>query len=77
MDLYTFFTAKNANGALLGSTLGVLDAEGRASAQINIPSGLDASFIGLHLDHAALVMKTTGIPGVTNVTTPVGLDLVP
>lgn len=52
------FTIQNANSTLLVDTIGTLDASGRATASVNLPSGIN-SLIGAQLDFAYAVLDTS------------------
>lgn len=52
-DAYFFFSIQNANLGVYSNTIGVVDAAGRAKANITIPSGIGV-LQGLHLFHAAM-----------------------
>ena len=56
LDSYTDFTLASANSGILGSTLGLLDAEGRGQASWTLPAGSSPSFAGLTFDHAYVVI---------------------
>jgi hypothetical protein len=58
-DVYTNFTIGNANSTILKSTRGTLDANGRAAASFNVPSGLPA-MAGFTLHHAYVVHDSSG-----------------
>ena len=79
VDAYTLFTVKHPNTTFLSNTLGVLDANGEASAGLNVPAAADPSLVGVKLHHAYLVLEL--IPGVTlnavATSNPVAVTLVP
>ena len=56
---YTDLTYTAANTAILAKFSGTLDANGRATASFNVPSGLPP-LVGLTLHHAFVAYKTTG-----------------
>lgn len=60
-DAYFSLTLALANVAPFENTFGVLDASGRAEAEISIPAGLlGATQAGLTLNHAAVVLDGLG-----------------
>ena len=59
-DAYTDFTIGHGNSSLLLRTRGTLDANGRATAGIRIPSGLPSSAASLTLHHAYVVFDAQG-----------------
>jgi hypothetical protein len=70
MDDWLGLTMQAANSAVLGNTMGVLDAQGRATAFFNFPRGYPA-FAGTHFDNAFAVITGSGI--LTMVSEPAGL----
>lgn len=56
VDSYFDFTATSPN-SLIRTSLGLLDAQGRANASFDLPTGLPISFAGTVLHHAFVVMK--------------------
>jgi hypothetical protein len=56
LDSYFFFSVSHANVPPLLSTLGFLDAQGRAQAGFALPPGFDPGLAGIVLAHAALVL---------------------
>lgn len=75
VDSYTSLILGNGGGPL-SPWLGLLDASGRAGANIAVPAGTDPSLVGLRLFHAAILFdaSTLAIAATTN---PVQLELVP
>jgi hypothetical protein len=55
-DAYTTLTLTSANNGPFQGTFGLLDACGRATAQIVVPAGTDGTLAGLALDHAFLTL---------------------
>ena len=55
VDPYTQMSLAGANGPLFTNTLGVLDAQGKGSAMLNIPAGTNPSLAGLTLHHSMVV----------------------
>jgi hypothetical protein len=70
MDGWFNLTLQAANSAVLSNTMGVLDAQGRATAFFNFPSGYPA-FAGTHIDNAFAAINGSGI--VTMVSEPASL----
>ena len=79
LDAYTLHTIAAASGPLLPGSLGLLDADGRATAQVVVPPGSDPALAGLQLHHAFGLIDPTAGPAqaVTLVSEAVGLSLVP
>lgn len=77
-DAYFQFTLGVLGQAPFVAGLGVLDAQGSATAAFDLPAGLlaDPVFVGLTLHHAALVFDTT-VGGFVAATNAVRLRLVP
>lgn len=59
-DAYLVFTLQNPNSSVLSGSLGVLDANGDAQAQLSVPPGL-ASLVGQSLWHAYVVLDGLGL----------------
>ena len=59
-DGYTAYTLGMPNFPPLSGSLGVLDAEGRASAAVTMPAGSDSSLAGVTLNHAYSVIGAVG-----------------
>jgi hypothetical protein len=60
-DLYTDLTIGLKNSGLFSSTLGTLDAKGRAAASINVPKNSPSAAIGVSLWHAGVVINQSSI----------------
>jgi len=60
LDPYFQFTLSNPN-ALIAGALGLLDADGRASATFVVPAGADPSLAGLTLRHAFAVFDLAAV----------------
>jgi hypothetical protein len=76
-DAYSDITLELANTAVLSNTFGTLDANGRASASLNVTPGLlPATAIGAVLDHA-FVAFNPGTSKVTFASNADGLTIVP
>ena len=60
VDNYTLFTLNSAGSGPLQNTLGFLDAQGTASAALNVPGGLSPNLDGLTLHHAFAVLDVNG-----------------
>jgi outer membrane protein assembly factor BamB len=76
-DAYTQFTLANAGGPLLQGSVGLLDSLGRAQASVRIPAGLNPGLAGLALQHAWLSIDLFGTWGVSWISNPAPLVLVP
>lgn len=72
-DAYFWFTVSDPNTTLLASSLGVLDAAGRAESTFHLPPSLPGVAEGLELHHATLVAAPGG--GIALVTNPVALTV--
>lgn len=69
IDGYTTQILQSANGPVFQGTIGILDAQGSASATVAVPGGLSPSLVGLTLFHAAIDFEPgLQIDGVTNAT---------
>jgi hypothetical protein len=75
-DTYTLFTAQFPNAAPLGNSLGVLDAQGRATTTFTLPAGFSPSLAGATLFHAALVWSPITFASV-RASNPVPIGLLP
>jgi len=73
-DAYTQLTLEHPS-ATLTNAWGQLDALGRSDVRFQVPPGLDSSFAGLVLRHAAAVLDP--ITGVVEASNSVSLELVP
>ena len=70
------FTLSNANAAPLNNTFGFLDGDAKATASISLAGASPGSLVGLHLDHAYVVIDlASGV--VQMASNAVGLDIVP
>jgi hypothetical protein len=76
IDPYYLLALGYPNTPLFTNSLGVLDLEGRASASINLPPGLDPSLAGLTLHHAYVVLAFPG-PTLAFASNAVPLTLIP
>ena len=74
---YFQLTLLHPNSALHPSTLGALDADGRATAGLVLPPGTNPGLAGLVLTHAYVVLDTSGSLSVTTASNAVDLLLVP
>ena len=78
VDAYTFQSLLAPNAPPFGNTLGLLDANGQATATVTLPPGLSPAFAGLRADHAYVVIDVAPtLVAVTLVSTPAALQLVP
>ncbi len=75
-DDYMTATFNGANSAIFTNTFGLLDAQGRAAASINVPAGLALDLVGFELFHAALFLAPTTVE-VLGASNAVPLTLVP
>ena len=71
LDAYFFTTVRSPNLGPLQNTVGVLDGNGRATAQFVLPPGIAPFLVGLQLHHAAVLFTPNGV--VTLVTNPIDL----
>ena len=70
VDAWTSIGAQLQNTAMFPSTMGLLDAAGRASPGMSVPPGAVANWlIGQRLSFAAIVLSPLGIDSVTGPTT--------
>lgn len=76
LDAYTTFTATSANQTLFTNTLGFLDGQGMATAQVTLPAGTSPSLAGATLHHAMLGLDL-GSGALTFASNAVDLLLVP
>jgi len=60
-DPYTDLTIGLKNTPLFSNTVGILDANGRGTAAINVPNNSPSSALGLSLWHACVVIHTSGV----------------
>lgn len=74
-DAYFDFTIANFNGAVLGQTLGTLDANGRAQASVTLNSALSANLIGTTATHAFVLFDALLAPQA--VSNPTSLEIAP
>lgn len=75
---YFMYTLRYPNSVPLGSSLGFLDGDGKASAACGIPPGLDPSFVGTTLSHCFVTIDMMGpFPELTYVSNPVALSILP
>ena len=66
-DNYSLFTINNAGGAFFPGSVGLLDAQGRATAQVVMPASVTVAFVGLTAYHAMLGLTPSLIAiGATN-----------
>ncbi len=72
-DAYTAYTVAVPNSALLTSSKGTLDENGRGKATFNLPKGLPREAVGATIHHAFLTYTGTTILGASN---PVSVKLV-
>jgi len=72
-DVYTAYTVAAPNSAVLSSSRGVLDENGRGDATFNVPKGLPAAALGVRIHHAFITYTGTTILGASN---PVSVKLV-
>jgi hypothetical protein len=77
VDSYLLLTVNQPNSSFLASSLSVLDADGRASCQFNLPTGLNPALVGLTVHHAALLFDLSGETSLRHVTPAVGAVLAP
>jgi hypothetical protein len=76
-DAYTDHTVLAHGYAPLLGNVGVLDAQGTATARFELPAGLSPAFAGLTVHHAAIVIVPPVYWPPSLVTEPIGLVLVP
>ena len=74
-DWWTQHTLSNPNTALLGNTLGFLDASGEAFAIFDLPAGVSPSFAETTLFHAFATVDVLGSGQVTSVSNPMTVML--
>ncbi|MCA8966115.1 MAG: hypothetical protein KDC48_14610 [Planctomycetes bacterium] len=74
-DFYTSNTITFPNSGYFTNTLGSFDANGEATASVNLPPGLPAILAGITVHHSALVLGAAFQP--IYATNPVSLLLVP
>ena len=74
-DPYFDYSLANFNGAVLGSTLGTLDENGRAQATVTLSSALSPDLVGVSATHACLVFDSALAP--TAVSNPTELLVAP
>lgn len=68
-DPYFDYSIANFNGAVLGSTLGTLDANGRAQATVTLNPALSSNLIGVSATHACVLFDAQLLPvAVSNAT---------
>ncbi|MEX1024651.1 MAG: hypothetical protein WD226_06190 [Planctomycetota bacterium] len=75
-DAYTTATIRDANTGAYNNTLGVLDANGEASASLVLPALSAPALAGISVHHA-FVAFDPGFPSIGFVSNPVSLRLVP
>jgi hypothetical protein len=76
-DAYFHFTVESPNTPPLFSSMGVLDAAGRATASFSLPPNSDPSLAGKTVHHAFVVHGPGGLRDVPFVSNPVAVKLVP
>jgi hypothetical protein len=76
LDSYLLLTLSQPAGLFLG-TFGFLDAQGAASASIQVPPGADPGLAGVVLHHAGLVVDLAGSGQASWATNAVPLELAP
>jgi choice-of-anchor B domain-containing protein len=74
-DAFTDFSLTSANSGPYTASLGLLDAEGRATAALALPPGTLPELAGLTLFHAFVTLDGQGVAGFAS--NPVPLELVP
>jgi hypothetical protein len=57
-DVFTNFTVNHANSVILPNSMGILDATGSATAQLNTLGPLDPGLVGLNLDFVVVVVQS-------------------
>jgi len=75
-DPYLAFTVGHPNQGPLGTTLGLLDADGIGRASVTIPAATDPSLAGVELNHAGVVLDPLTL-ATEQVTNAVAVELVP
>ena len=76
VDPYLLLSIDVANSPLLSTTRGILDAEGRGVASLNLPATvLPPSLAGMELYHAFAVISPSGL--ITATSDAVRLQLLP
>lgn len=74
-DPYFDFSIANFNGAVLGATLGTLDANARAQATVTLNPALSTNLIGVSATHACVIFDGALAPAA--VSNPTELEIVP
>lgn len=75
-DAYTSYLINNWGGTLVAPWFGLLDAHGAANAAFTVPVGSNASFAGITVNHAALVVDLSLFVAV-EATNAAAVELVP
>jgi hypothetical protein len=75
-DAYTAFLIANWGGGLVAPWFGLLDAHGAANAVFAVPAGTNASFAGITVHHAALLVDLSSFLAV-EATNAAAVKLVP
>ena len=76
-DLWFVFTLLHANTPPLSQSLGLLDAEGKASASLTIPPAAPPELEALTLNHAFVVLDLSALNHVSFASNPVSLTFSP
>ena len=74
LDPYFIYTLTNPNSMPLGSSFGVLDGLGKATATFTLPPAFAPSLIGATIHHAAVSFTLGATPNVTEATNAAPLD---
>jgi hypothetical protein len=77
LDPYFELLALRPEVSPLVGAVGVLDVQGRATADLIMPAGSPAVLAGLRLHHSYVVVDLMGTLGITQFGNPVALDLLP
>lgn len=78
LDSYTDLTLLAPNSAPLGGFLGLLDADGKATASWTLPAASSASFVGLQLWHAYVVIGVSPtLISIDKISQPALLEIIP
>lgn len=78
VDAYWGYTLITPNAPPYTGSLGILDADGRASASLDLPPGLGGALVGATLHHSAITIALApGLLSVASASNPAALQLVP
>jgi hypothetical protein len=77
LDSYFIQTVLHPNMLPLAGSLGVLDADGLATASVTLPPAIDPALVGIILNHAFLVLDPAAVGGAVLASNPVALEILP